>query len=153
MWLKTALLFLSLWVGGETIQPLPSSKILELVKGPCVFVHLWATWCPICIEELPQVIDFLNKNKTTIPVLVDLSSSFVQNNFSKKWVLSHSPQFKTYVKSTEADNAYFQALEPTVTRNLPYSALFHQGKRRQSWVGSVTVGELKRTIDSICNTK
>lgn len=73
------------------------SNVLDS-RGKVVLVHFWATWCPPCVEELPQleqlyrllrgkdfevlaisvdddagtsVLPFLEKNKVSFPVLFD----------------------------------------------------------------------------------
>ncbi len=34
---------------------------LEDLKGSVVIVHFWATWCPPCLEELPELLEFAKK--------------------------------------------------------------------------------------------
>jgi thiol-disulfide isomerase/thioredoxin len=37
--------------------------LMQSFRGKPLLINFWATWCPPCIEELPLINDFFNKNK------------------------------------------------------------------------------------------
>lgn len=41
--------------GGQTLR-------MEFFRGKPLLLNFWATWCPPCIEELPLLSSFYNKN-------------------------------------------------------------------------------------------
>ena len=46
---------------------------LEDYKGQWVVVNYWATWCPPCVDEIPELIEFHekhNQNGAKIPAVV-----------------------------------------------------------------------------------
>ncbi|GKU27585.1 thiol:disulfide interchange protein tlpA [Clostridium folliculivorans] len=78
---------------------------LSELKGKNVFINFWATWCPYCVQEMPEieklyqetknsdliilgidigedndtVRDFLNKNKLNFNILFDYDESVATN--------------------------------------------------------------------------
>jgi len=73
---------------------------LDEYQGQVVLVHLWATWCPPCVEEIPELIELaknFQKNFVIIAVSEE-SKEDIENFFSKfeklssNFVLSRSLQ-------------------------------------------------------------
>lgn len=42
-------------------QPQESLAELKALRGRPVIVHFWASWCPPCLPELPQIIEFASR--------------------------------------------------------------------------------------------
>lgn len=43
---------------------------IEKLKGNYVIVHFWAKWCEPCIEEIPELVAFASKVKSSKPLLI-----------------------------------------------------------------------------------
>lgn len=151
-------LFCWVWAGLIVGWPLFSQelelsgpKLTQLKKQPCVFLHAWATWCTICIEELPQILNTLEKQKKINPIIVDISSPMAQNQFSKKWSKILKPSFPMYFKPPGNDAAYRKALtNEKWDGSLPYSAIFHRSKRLWSSVGSIAKTNIFNIFPAEC---
>jgi len=61
-------------------------------RGKWVIVNYWATWCPPCLEEIPDLVQLYEDNRDTLVVLgVDFEE--VNTEYLKEFVDTH---FMTY---------------------------------------------------------
>lgn len=152
--MKTVFLWLALVsvvAKGASQITLPASGIRQLKKRPCVFLHVWATWCSICIEEMPAVVKFLSERKKITPVILDVSAPGVQKGFSRAWMKTLKPPFATYFKPPSDEGRYLAAIDPSWSGALPYTAVFHAGKKRKEWIGALDFPGVDKEIAAICH--
>jgi thiol-disulfide isomerase/thioredoxin len=57
-------------------------------RGKWVVVNYWATWCPPCLDEIPELVEFHEKSKDAVVLGIDFEDiseerlrAFVENNF------------------------------------------------------------------------
>jgi len=110
--LISAVLFLyPLMVNAETIDfSLPDLKgvqrQLSEFRGKWVVLNYWATWCPPCLKEIPELVEFHEQhhNKNAVVVGVDFEDiplnelvEFTESYFMNYPVLITKPTAKTPV--------------------------------------------------------
>ena len=69
----------------------------KLVKKKLILVNFWATWCPPCIKEIPDLLNLKKKFEKDIEIIfvsVDANPTKVIPKFLKKNELDN---FKTYI--------------------------------------------------------
>lgn len=49
------------------------TQSLEQYRGKWVVVNYWATWCPPCLEEIPDLVDFHDRHKDSDAVVVGVN--------------------------------------------------------------------------------
>jgi len=80
-------------------EPLPVAKLHRMTSKPtCSFVHVWAAWCTICVQELPALLTFLGEEKKVQSIVIDVSHPLARAQFSKPYLEKISPKFTTYYK-------------------------------------------------------
>ena len=72
-----------------TLQDLDGKSVsLSDYRGKWVIVNYWATWCPPCLEEIPDLVDLYEENRDTIVVL-GIAFEEVNKEYLKGFVDSH----------------------------------------------------------------
>ena len=57
-------------------------------RGKWVIVNYWATWCPPCLEEIPDLVDLYEENRDTLVVL-GVNYEEVNDEYLGEFVESH----------------------------------------------------------------
>ena len=72
-----------------TLKDLDGKPVsLSDFRGKWVIVNYWATWCPPCLEEIPDLVDLYDENRDTIVVL-GIAFEEVNQEYLKEFVDSH----------------------------------------------------------------
>jgi len=56
------------------------SHKLSDYRGKWVVVNYWATWCPPCLEEIPDLTEFHDKHKDTDAVVLGINTEDLTND-------------------------------------------------------------------------
>jgi len=89
---------------------------LSDLKGKKVFLNFWATWCPPCIEEMPEIQKLYEETKDSDLVIVAVEiqeplnevKSFIQDNkYSFKVLLDSDQSVATKYNITSIPTSYF----------------------------------------------
>ncbi|OYX85009.1 MAG: thioredoxin [Flavobacteriales bacterium 32-34-25] len=91
---------------GKTIS-------LKSLKGKVVFINLWATWCPPCIQEMPSINELSNTfkdNQDVVFLMVDVDGKIEK---SKEWMKSKKFDLPVYVPDGEISRELFSGSIPT----------------------------------------
>ena len=132
-------------------MPLETTQFSKVREKGCVFFHAWASWCQPCLKELPSLVEWLNQEKKVTPVVVDLSTPFVQDSFSKSFMRSLKPKFPAYLRPLAAEELnYVKTWNEKWKGELPFSELYINGTRRKTWAAQMEVGRLRREIAALC---
>ena len=88
-----AALLPSLLLAAESVDfsllDLNGKKVsLSDYRGKWVIVNYWATWCPPCLEEIPDLVDLHENNRDKLVVL-GIDHEEVNTEYLKEFVESH----------------------------------------------------------------
>ena len=81
----------------ETLDGKKIKVAEKLIKKKLILINFWATWCPPCIKEIPDLIKLEKKFENEIEIIfvsVDANPTKVIPNFLKK---NNLQDFQTYI--------------------------------------------------------
>jgi thiol-disulfide isomerase/thioredoxin len=132
-----AALFTSTAVAGEQVDftlPGLDGKPVSLsdYRGKWVVVNYWATWCPPCLEEIPELVDLYEGNRDRLVVL-GVNYEEVNEDYLREFVESHMMSYPVM----RMDPLPVTPLGPVV--GLPTTYIISpEGERLARQEGSVT---------------
>jgi thiol-disulfide isomerase/thioredoxin len=113
---------------------------LEQYKGKWVLVNFWATWCPPCLEEIPDLVA-LHENKKNNLVVIGVAMDYR----NPKEVLQFSDQMMISYPMVLGDSKL--AAQVGAIPGLPTTYLYNpHGKQVAYNVGAVTRDAIERYI-------
>ena len=85
---------------------------LESHKGSVLFINLWATWCPPCVGEMPEIQELYDEFKSdeNIQFLMISNESVAKIN---KFVESKNYSFPVFSSQIEAPSSFSTTTIPT----------------------------------------
>ncbi|MDR8390479.1 TlpA family protein disulfide reductase [Aliifodinibius sp. S!AR15-10] len=125
-------------LNGETFR-------LSEQKGKVVLINIWATWCPPCRDETPDLVDLHEKYKDegylTLGVSIDEQGESVVRPFMEEYGV-------TYPMYIDSDGTVMEKYGPTMGIPTTY-IIGRQGNLRYFAVGAVTKKELEPRIKEL----
>jgi len=115
-------------------------------RGKVLLVNFWATWCPPCVEEMPELVDLQNssgiKNLQIVGIGVDSPSNIQQ--FTKKFQISY-PILVAGMEGTEIARALGNQ-----AGGLPFTVLLDaEGRVRQTYLGRLNMNQVKADLANL----
>jgi thiol-disulfide isomerase/thioredoxin len=119
-----------------------SNHRLSDYRGNWVVVNYWATWCPPCLEEMPELNLFHEINSDNGIIVVGINLEDVTNERLRRFVADHSITFPIL----RPENSSAPPFGPIP--GLPTTLLLSpQGELVARKVGRVTTASLERMIE------
>lgn len=104
----------------------------QLQEPEALIVHLWASWCAPCVNEVPELIEYSKNNPQALFVIVSLDEA--QEDITK--FMKSFPEFNSdqYIRIWDKDNAMGQLFEAD---RLPMSVVIRRKNETPQVIKSV----------------
>lgn len=145
----TAALLLMLWQSTPVLAGIDEISLRDLegathhikdYRGKWVVVNYWATWCPPCLEEIPELIQFHDRHKENDAVVIGINMEQIGGDRLRQFVDDYLISYPVVVYSDP------QQLVGNVT-GLPTTYLIDpEGKVVGRRVGQIAGDEIENFI-------
>jgi len=135
------------------IQTVQASELIALVRrarGEVLVVNFWATWCPPCITEMPELVKFYEqyseKGVRFASVSVDHPDTVEER--VKPLLRELKIPFPIYVFAETSPESFADAFDLDWTGGLPATFVFDQvGTLRIEWYEEIALDRLANAVD------
>lgn len=135
------------------VQAVNTEELLQRIDNSTaalVMVHVWATWCPPCREEFPELVKLAEAPELDD---VDVVLVSVDPAGKTKAVVSFLEQHESpwgSIIAKDLDQDFIQALASEWSGAIPATFFFDpEGNRLTWWAGSKTVEHYREAIDKL----
>jgi peroxiredoxin len=137
------------------LDVIDTARLTELLKpspATAVVVNFWATWCPPCVKEMPELVQFYRTcaahDVRFVSVSVDHPDTLDER--VKPFFQQNALPFSVHVLSERSPGNVSKALGVEWTGAVPATLLFDKnGKLVQSWFEETTRRDLEKAADSL----
>ena len=134
--------------GWVTLTPIDGPGLVAAAKGaPLTLVNVWATWCPPCVAELPDLVRVGREYAPRGLALVLVSTDGLSAHAAAEALLTElQAPLPSYVK-VGPDAAFIEALHPDWNGTLPATFLYAaDGTCVGSWEGPLDYDSLTEVL-------
>ena len=111
-------------------------------RGKWVVVNFWATWCPPCLEELPELVSFHDDHAAKDAVVLGVNSEDIAVERLRQFADDYLISYPLFTNPVPAQRALGRV------RGLPTSVLISpEGEVVTRHEGAVTQRDLERYIE------
>ncbi|MFQ5920220.1 MAG: TlpA disulfide reductase family protein, partial [Thermoplasmata archaeon] len=108
----------------EDVRPVDAPEIKELVgeqRGHVVLLNFWATWCPPCLVEFPEIVDLEKSYRDRGLIVLSVSADIPAAIDSKllPFLEKHGPGFPIYLMQTDDVDEFIGIIDPEWNGAIP----------------------------------
>jgi thiol-disulfide isomerase/thioredoxin len=123
-------------------------------KGRVVLLHLWATWCVPCLDELPLIgafaRDMKGKGLEVVSVSLDDATEPAAHKVGKLLHDKTGGALTNVILKTSDADAFIKSVDPRWEGDLPALFAYDQaGRLRKAFIGEATADTLKDLVSPL----
>ncbi len=128
--------------------------IMDSTKGKVTLVNFWATWCPPCVKEFPELVKLYNnyKDKDFRLLFVSLDDNTEVESKLIPFLKKQGVDFLSYHADLKKPEDLIDFIDKSWQGEIPYTKIYDkEGKLLTTFLGSKNYeqfeAEIKKTID------
>lgn len=128
------------------------ASVLDETKGKVTVLNIWATWCPPCIHEMPDLVTFYNETDRESVAFISLSIDDVVelDGAIPEFQREHEMPFPIYVLNERDIEGIEKALRGSFGGALPTTYIYDRdGEIAMSVTGIVTLPQLHKEVEPL----
>jgi len=133
----------------DAITIAAAEQLLKDAKGKVVVVNLWATWCPPCRAELPDLNEFYKESDKDKVVFLSFSVDDPEEleKTVRPFVAKQRLAFPVHILKDPDLEALSKKLGVELEGAIPTTIVYNrEGKPSKPWVGGISKKELQDLV-------
>lgn len=138
--------------GVQVIAAEELKSLLERNRGRVTVINLWATWCPPCVAEMPELQQFHDRNADRDVFLAAVSADAVETleTAVSPFVKKQSLSFPVYILKEVDPDELGRMLGAEISGALPTTLVYSRdGKLAKIWEGQIHLSDLENVVSPL----
>ncbi len=129
-------------------------SIMDSSKGKVTLVNFWATWCPPCVKEFPELVKLYNnyKDENFNLIFVSLDDNSEVKSKLIPFLKKQGVDFVSYHADLKKPEELIDYVDKSWQGEIPLTKIYDkEGKLAATFIGSKTYQQFEAEIKKILN--
>ncbi|MBN8583627.1 MAG: TlpA family protein disulfide reductase [Ignavibacteria bacterium] len=148
-----ALLFFTLTLQSQEVKTITSTdeykELLDNSKGKVVLVNFWATWCPPCVKEFPELVKLYNdyKSKDFVLLFISLDDKSEYDSKLLPFLKKQGVDFTSYFGNFSNPETIMNYVDKSWQGEIPFTGIYNKdGILSKTLMGNKTYEQFETEI-------